>query len=245
VYHLESENNTCLCPVCGNTISADNIKLIKELKTRKYAQKEFGRYIVVNRSNAPKFFDLVFFHCNSVRSAKYSLTQRTKEFKNIPNDWSQHLDFVFVAEPVELIFKKKDEPDTIDISTILGKITYIKRLTEGLFWKADYHGLDCADSDCSCKDKTHEKLFLPINNNIETSYHRLYKLIYKAEPPVKEHYIWDRFESINKMLDQLFTISEEHGLLGAPASCSCNQETHLKIRSEIEDKLDEIMIVLD
>ncbi len=90
----------------------------------------------------------------------------TRNFKTDPNHWSQHLDFVFVAEPVELIYKKKEEPDTVDISTILGKLTYLKGEIENLYWKADYHGLDWAGCDCSCKEKTHERMFKSVNNQL-------------------------------------------------------------------------------
>jgi hypothetical protein len=96
-----------------------------------------------------------------------------------------------------------------------------------------------------CKDKTHEKMFKKISSDVDETYSLLYSLIYKTKPPTMDHHIWDRFQSIQNMLDQLFTISEEHGLLGAPASCSCDLETHTKMKTEIENALDEIIVILE
>jgi hypothetical protein len=158
---LSKDKKTCNCPTCGNNHPINDNKILKRIQERITAQKQFGNFVVIHRSHVKGLDDIVFFHCKSVRSAKYELTKRINNMKVDPNDWSQHLDFVFVAEPVVVLYQKKEEKAQIDISTILGKITFSKSLIKKLYWKADYHGLDCSSSSCSCKETKSSSRKLP------------------------------------------------------------------------------------
>jgi hypothetical protein len=217
-------------------------KTLRNLQDRIKAQNRFGNYVIIHRSRVKGLDDTVFYHCNSIRSAKYQLSRRTKEFRTDPNDWSQHLDFVFVAEPVAILQQKIEEPAHIDLSTIVGKVTFSKQKVEDLYWKADYHGLDCASRSCTCKEETHKRMFKKIRNDVKTIWSLLYGLAYQT-PPVYSHkktIIWDQFSSINNMLDELFIISEEHGLTGVKPICSCLPDKHVKMKAQIEATLDAI-----
>lgn len=90
-------------------------------------------------------------------------------------------------------------------------------------------------------------MFTRITNNVKSAYRLLYALLYQTTtiPNDKEWPIWDYFDSIDKMLDELFTISEEHGLLGPKPSCSCTEEDHFKMESQIKDTLDNLICLLE
>jgi len=244
VAQLTTKNESaCKCPICGNRHQIQSRKILRNLQNRIEAHKQFGNYVIIHRSHVDGLNDIVFYHYNSIRSAKYQLSRRIKEFRTDPNDWSQHLDFVFVAEPVAILHHKIEELAQIDLSTIVGKITFSKWKAEDLYWKADYHGLDCASSSCSCKEETHKRMFKKMSNDAKIVWNLLYRLVYQvpAVHPDKKATIWNQFRSINKMLDDLFIIAEEHGLSGVKPICSCLPEKHVKMKAQIEETLDAVV----